>query len=77
MMPGQNGIPIVARVGRFFILRLGEIPIPLFGSVKMVASGAAKSVFRADQRQVTVPDGTTKFKHIRSVTSGEMQGSER
>ncbi len=72
-MSRHDRVSIIARVGRFFVLRLRQVPIPFLGLVKMMTRPTAKSRFRDDKQLATVPDGTAKFKHVRSVVSVEIQ----
>ena len=66
-MPSQYGVGIVARVERFLVLRLSDIPIATFRLVKMMTSGAGEPIVVQVERVAAVSDGASQFKHLRIV----------
>jgi hypothetical protein len=62
-MPCQYRGICIAWIRRFFVLRLQQIPIALFGPIEMVACGAKQSVVPILEQFRTLADGASKFKH--------------
>ena len=71
-VPGQNSILRITRILRLLILRLQEIPIALFGLIKMMV-GAADQISLALLKQLlAISDGAAQLKH-RTILNANAQ----
>ena len=71
-VPGQNSILRITRILRLLILRLQEIPVALFGLIKMMV-GAADQISLALLKQLlAISDGAAQLKHM-TMLNGKPQ----